>query len=348
MIRAVVVRAFGDRRAISVEALPEPALDDDGVRIGVQASGLSFANLLAIEGRHQNRSELPFVPGTDVSGTVLECGRAVTRFRPGDRVAAGLRRGGFADQVVVPQRTVFALPDAVGWDEAVQFPVMYGTAYGGLAWRARVAPGETVVVHGAAGGSGMAAVEVARALGARVIATAGGPEKADAVRRLGADIVVDHRERPFREVVLAATGGRGADVVFDPVGGSVFDESMRCIAPDGRLVVVGFASGTIPDVPANLALVKNFDLIGLYWGHYLGWGRLPSPARDDERVRAAMDTLFGWHREGRLRPVTHACYALEAFAEALDAQASRRTIGRIVLHPIERTSGGSTPTGDQR
>jgi NADPH2:quinone reductase len=333
MIRAVVCREFGNRDAIRIEMLPEPALDDDGVRIEVHASGLSFANLLAIDGRHQNRAELPFVPGTDVAGVVLECGRAVGRFKPGDRVTAGLRRGGFAEQVVVPQRTVFALPDSVDWDAALQFPVMYGTAYGGLAWRARLAPGETVLVHGAAGGSGMAAVEVARALGARVIATAGGAAKVDACRRLGADIVVDHRERSFREVVLSATDGRGADVVFDPVGGEVFDESMRCIAPDGRLIVVGFASGTVSNVPANLALVKNFDLIGLYWGYYMGWGRVPSPARDDARVRAAMDTMFGWHREGRLRPVTHARFRLEDFAAALDAQASRRSIGRIVLHP---------------
>jgi len=335
MIRAVVCREFGVRDAIRVESLPDPVPGDDDVRIAVHAAGLSFANLLALEGRHQNRAALPFTPGTDVAGTVIDCGRAVSRFRPGDRVAAGLRRGGFAEQVVVPQRTVFALPDAVGWDDAVQFPVMYGTAYAGLAWRARLAPGETVLVHGAAGGSGMAAVEVAKALGARVIATAGGPEKVDAVRRLGADLVVDHRECAFREVVLEATGGRGADVVFDPVGGEVFAESMRCIAPDGRLVVVGFASGAIPDVPANLPLVKNFDLIGLYWGHYMGWGRVASPATDEARVRAAMDTMFGWHREGRLRPVTHARFRLDDFAAALDAQASRRSIGRIVLHPRE-------------
>lgn len=333
-MRAVVCRAFGDPSAVAVETLPDPVPVGDQVRIAVCSAGLSFANLLALEGRHQNRADLPFTPGTDVSGVVLECGPQVTLFRPGDRVCAAVRRGGFTEQIVVPQRTVFALPDAVDHDGAVQFPVMYGTAWAALHWRARLAPGETVLVHGAAGGSGMAAIEIAKCLGARVIATAGSPAKADACRRHGADLVVLHRERPFRDAVLEATGGRGADVVFDPVGGTVFDESTRCIAPDGRLVVIGFASGVIPQLAVNVALVKNFDVIGLYWGHYLGWGRLPSHPREEARVREAMAIMFGWCAEGRLNPEIHARHRLEDFRAGLDRLREREAIGRVVLNPL--------------
>ncbi|HQN14232.1 MAG TPA: NADPH:quinone oxidoreductase family protein [Quisquiliibacterium sp.] len=333
-MRSVVCRAFGDPAAVRVETLPDPVAAGDGVCIAVCSAGLSFANLLALQGQHQNRAELPFTPGTDVSGVVIGCGPEVTRFRPGDRVAAAVRRGGFTERIVVPQRTVFALPDSVDHDSAVQFPVMYGTAYAGLKWRARLAPGETVLVHGAAGGSGMAAIEVAKCLGARVVATAGSDEKADACRRHGADFVINHRRESFRPAVLALTDGRGADVVFDPVGGETFTESTRCIAPDGRLLVIGFASGTLPELPANLALVKNFDLIGLYWGHYLGWGRQPGHPGDEARVRAAMAEMFGWHALGRLSPDIHGRYALDDFQAALGVLAAREVIGRVVLNPL--------------
>jgi NADPH2:quinone reductase len=332
-MRAVVCRAFGDPGSVSVEEVRDPPVGGSDLRIAVRASGLSFANLLALAGSHQNRAELPFTPGTDVSGVVIECGPDVTLFAPGDRVAVAVRRGGFAEQVVAPQRTVFALPPQVDHDAAVQFPVMYGTAYAGLRWRARLEPGETVLVHGGAGGSGMAAIEVAKCLGARVIATAGTPEKAEACRRHGADEVVEHRERSVRGAALTLTSGRGVDVVFDPVGGDAFAESLRCIAPDGRLVCVGFASGTIPNLPANIPLVKNFDVIGLYWGHYLGWGRIPSHPREEGRVRAAMAQLFDWHATGRLTPEVHARFPLDDFRAALAAVASRAAIGRVVLNP---------------
>jgi NADPH2:quinone reductase len=333
-MRAVVCRAFGDPAAVRVEHLPDPVVAGDGVHIAVCSAGLSFANLLALQGQHQNRAELPFTPGTDISGVVIGCGPDVTLFRPGDRVAAAVRRGGFTEQIVVPQRTVFALPDAVDHDSAVQFPVMYGTAYAGLKWRARLAAGETVLVHGAAGGSGMAAIDVARCLGARVVATASTDAKAEACRRHGADLVINHRRQSFRDAVLAFTGGRGADVVFDPVGGDTFTESTRCIAPDGRLLVIGFASGTIPDLPANIALVKNFDLIGLYWGHYLGWGRVPAGEGDEARVRAAMGEMLGWHAQGRLHSDIHGRHALGDFAAALAALSAREVIGRVVLNPL--------------
>lgn len=332
-MRAVVCRAPGDPPLVGVETLPDPIPGPGEVRLAIRACGVSFANLLVLAGRHQNRADPPFIPGTEVSGEVLECGPGVIDLRPGDRVCAGLRRGGFAEQAVVPRRTVYRLPASVDHDAATHFPTLYGTAHAGLRWRARVQPGETVLVHGAAGGTGLAAVEVARCLGARVIATAGSEAKAQACRRHGADVVILHREASFREIVLDETGGRGADVVFDPVGGETFAQSLRCLAPDGRLVVVGFADGAIPQVPANLLLVKNVDVIGLYWGQYLGWGRVPSRPGDAERVQAAMAELLGWASEGRLRPQTYARHPLGGFRDALAQVSGREVIGRVVLDP---------------
>ena len=330
-MRAVVCPALGLEHARVME-VDAPPLPPNGVRIAVHAAGVSFANLLVIEGKHQNRWEPPFTPGTEVAGIVEACGPEVTLFRPGDRVVAGVRSGGFADQAVAPESTVFALPDAVDFDAAVQFPTIYATAYGALKWRANLQPGECLLVHGAAGGSGLAAIEIGKQLGARVIATAGSADKLQAAQRHGADLVVNYREQSFRDVVLDATDGRGADVIFDPVGGETFDMSLRCIAPDGRLIPMGFASGVIPSVPANLVLVKNVTVIGIYWGYYMGWARQLPPPGMQARVRAAFAELFAWVEAGALRPHTHKTFGLEAFREALAAISGREVIGRVVLH----------------
>ena len=333
-MRAVVCRECGNDAAVGIETLPEPVVDEHGVRIAIASIGVSFANLLVLAGKHQNTPPVPFTPGTEVSGIVIECGAKVSRFRPGDRVAASVRNGGFAEQVVAPERTVHALPEAIDFDAAVQFPTIYATAYAALVWRARVRPGETVLVHGAAGGSGLAAIEIAKCLGARVIASVSGALKAEACRRHGADVVIKHREQSIRERVLALTDGRGAEVIFDPVGGEAFDESLRCIAPEGRLITMGFASGTIPRVPANILLVKNFDVIGLYWGYYLGWSKQAAHPREEARVRAAMAELFAWCEQGRLNPETLARYRLDDWRAALDVLAAREVIGRVVINPV--------------
>lgn len=330
-MRAVVCRAFDDPSATQVEELAPPALGPQSVRIRVRAAGVSFANLLVLTGRHQNRAEPPFTPGTEIAGIVLEVGAGVTRFKPGDRVVAGLRNGGFAEEAVAPERTVYALPDGVSFVQAVHFPTIYATAYAGLKWRAHMTPGETLLVHGAAGGSGLAAIEIGKRLGARVIAVAGSDAKLQAARRYGADVLIDHRDGGIAERVLAATGRRGADVVFDPVGGEAFKESMKCVAPDGRLIPMGFASGEVPTVPANIALVKNVTVIGLYWGYYVGWGRIAPPEGMEARVRGAFAEMLGWCAEGRLDPETWKTFALTEFRKALDAISSREVIGRVAL-----------------
>lgn len=331
-MKAVVCRQLGlDHTAL--EEVDAPAMRADGIRIRVHAAGVSFANLLVLQGKHQNRWEPPFTPGTEVAGMVLECGSATSRFKPGDRVVAGVRIGGFAEQVVAPESTVFALPDAVDFDAAVQFPTIYATAYGALKWRANLAPGETLLVHGAAGGSGLAAIEIGKMLGARVIATAGDAAKLDAARRHGADLAISYREENVRDVVLRETAQRGADVVFDPVGGDTFNESLRCIAPDGRIIPMGFAGGTIPQIPANLVLVKNVTVIGIYWGYYMGWGKHAPPPAMAARVRAAFDDMLAATAAGMLRPATYASFPLARFQEALQAITARQVIGRVVLHP---------------
>lgn len=331
-MRAVVCRAHDDD-SVRVEDIAPPPMIERGVRIGIRLTGVSFANQLVLQGKHQNTPSLPFTPGTEVAGEVLACAPGVSAVKVGDRVVAGTRSGGWATEVVVPETTVYRLPDALSFEDALHFPTIYATAYAALKWRAAVQPGETVLVHGAAGGSGLAAVELARCLGATVIATASSAQKLEIVGQHGAQVLIHSPAGGFRDAVLKATGGRGADVIFDPVGGAVFDESLRCIAPDGRIIPMGFASGTIPQIPANLVLVKNITVIGLYWGYYVGWARALPPPGTQARVRAAFTEMFDWCVQGRLRPRTWQTYPMTAFRDALAEIESRRVIGRVALVP---------------
>lgn len=334
-MKAVVCREYGGPGTAALEDVAPPGIRPGAVRIRVEACAASFASLLVMEGKHQNRAPLPLIPGTEVAGVVTELGDGISHFRVGDRVIAGVQSGGYAQEVVVPEQTVFHLPLAIDFIVGAQFPTIYGTAYGALQWRANLAPGEVVLVHGAAGGSGLAAVEVAKALGATVIATAGSQAKRDMVLRHGADHAIDYRGADWREQVLALTGGRGADVIYDPVGGETFDTSLRCIAPDGRIIVMGFASGAIPSIPANIVLVKNISILGVYWGYYFGWGRHAVPPSNDTRLRQAYERLFAWTLEGKLNPRAHAVLPLSRFRTALDMIASRQVMGRVVMRPQE-------------
>lgn len=333
-MRAVVGRKFGGIDSLSIEAVSPPPLPPGGVRIAVRAAGVSFANLLFIQGRHQNRPTLPFVPGTEIAGVVVEVSPdANTDLKIGERVCAGLPSGGFAEEAVVDAANVFAMPDTLGFAEATLFPTIYATAYASLVWRAALAPGEVLLVHGAAGASGFAAVEIGRATGAQVIATAGGERKVATVRARGAHHVIDHRSDDFRKAVLDLTNGRGADVVFDPVGGDVFDKSLRCVAPLARLIPIGFASGRIPQIPANLVLVKNLTIIGLYWGYYMAWGatRASDPMRG--KVRLLFNELFSLFQQGALSPPVDSRLSLADFAAAMRRVEERQAIGKVVLEP---------------
>ena len=337
-MHAVIGRRFGGIDDLVYDEMPAPALEPGTIRISVRAAGVSFANLLFIAGKHQNRPSIPFVPGTEVGGVVSEIAPDVrTDLKVGDRVCAGLPSGGFAEEAIVDAANVFRIPASLSFEGSTLFPTIYATAYAGLKWRADLRPGETLLVHGAAGASGLAAVEVGRALGATVIATAGGDRKIEAVKRYGADHAIDYRRGGFRDRVLELTGGRGADVVFDPVGGDVFDESLRCVAPLGRLIPMGFAAGRIPEIPANIVLVKNLTVIGLYWGFYMAWGKTRADASLREKVRVLYKEMFDLFVAGKLRAPVDGSLPLSDFAAAMRRVESREVVGKIVLIPEQRT-----------
>lgn len=328
-MRAMVCDTFGPPDALRVREVPPPPLGPQDVRVRVRAAGVNFADGLFIGGAYQRRPTPPFIPGFEVAGEVLETGSQAGPDHggpaPGDRVIAVLDQGGWAEEAVAPLDAVLPLADHLPDAEAAGFAIAYGTAHFGLVDRARLAPGEWVLIHGAGSGVGLTAVECAKALGARVIATARGGEKQAAARARGADHLLEADPEALKAQVRALTEGRGVDVVYDPVGGPLFDASMRCTAPDGRLLVVGFASGTVPAPQANQLLVRNLSVIGFDWGGY----RKQAP----ERVRASLVEVLGWWEAGRLAPHVGLSLPLEDAAQALAALRNRAVTGKVVLLP---------------
>jgi NADPH2:quinone reductase len=303
---------------LSPAELPDPEPADGSVLIEVHAAGVGFVDLLLSRGEYQIKPELPFVAGIEVAGTVRAGGGLV----PGTRVAAMVPFGGFAELALAPEFLVFAIPDAMSFDAAAGFVVNYQTAHLGLVRRGRLRAGETVLVHGAAGGVGTAAIQLARALGARVIAVAGGERKREVALAAGAELAFDAAGDWVGEV-REATAGRGADIVVDPVGGDRFDQSLRCMAPEGRLLVIGFASGRIPQVAVNRLLLRQLEIVGVNWG-----GMLPL---DQQFVRDAGAELLALVAQGKLQPVVGSAYPLAAGADALRELESRTAVGKPVI-----------------
>ena len=322
-MRAVVCKAWGPPEGLVVDDVPEPVPGAGDVLVRVRACGVNFADALIVQGKYQEKPPLPFTPGLEVAGEVASMGEDVGGLGTGQRVVALCATGGYAEAATAPAAVTMRIPDAMPYETAAGFMVAYGTAHIGLEHRAKLRPGETLLVHGAGGGVGLAAVEVGKAMGATVIAAAGSEDKRALARRHGADHVIDYRAGTFKDMVKALTDGRGADVVFDPVGGQVFAQSMRCIAWEGRLLVIGFAAGDIPEVPAGLVLVKNISMVGVFWGAY----RMHEPAVITESLRR----LFAWYEEGALRPVISESLPLERAAEAMQRLLRREARGKIVL-----------------
>ena len=322
-MKAVVCKRFGSPDTLVVEEVEAPPCGPGMVRVRVRAAGVNFPDTLIIEGKYQLRPEPPFSPGAEVAGVIEEVGNGVTGFAPGDRVMAVTGYGGFAGQVVADAARVLPIPATMDFVTAAGFAMTYGTSLHALRQRGRLAPGETLLVLGAGGGVGLAAVELGRVLGARVIAAAGGPEKLAAARAAGAAELIDYRTESVRARLKELTGGRGVDVVYDPVGGDLFDDALRSLAWKGRLLVIGFASGRIPQIPANLPLLKGADVVGVFWGAF----RRQEPEED----RRNFDDLFTWHAEGRLRPRVARVMALEEAPAALNALLERTVTGKIVL-----------------
>lgn len=325
-MRALLCRSLGSICNLEVAEMASPPLGPGQVRVGVRASGINFPDILMVEGKYQVKPELPFIPGLEVAGVVLECAAGVAHVRPGDRVLAFARRGGgHAEEVVVPAAIVTPIPETMDFVTAAAFPVAYGTAHFALTHRGHLAVGETLLVLGAAGGVGLAAIEVGKLLGARVIAAASSPEKLAIARRHGADETINYAADDLRDQVRAFTDGRGVDVVFDPVGGESFKHSVRCIGWEGRILVIGFASGEIPQVATNMILVKNFSVTGVVFGEHSS--RFP----DDTRRRLAK--LLEAYAGGRLRPAVMRTYPLNDARAALEEMSNRRVAGKLVLVP---------------
>lgn len=323
-MRAQQVSRLDGPEALELVDLPEPEAGE-GVLIDVAAAGVSFPDLLMTQGRYQVKPPLPFVPGVEVAG-VVRTARPGTGFAAGDRVAAFPGGGGFAEVVVAPVQATFSIPDGMSFASAAGLVLNYHTAHFALHRRGRLVRGETVVVHGAAGGVGTATVQVARGAGARVLAVVGDQAKAEVARRAGADQVL-RSDEDWVQGVRDATGGRGADIVMDPVGGERFGLSLRCLAPEGRLLVVGFASGTIPEVAANRLLLRNVDVVGVAWGSFVT--RDPSLSAV---IARDLDTLV---EQGFVDPVIGSVHPLQDAALALRELEQRRATGKVVLRVRE-------------
>jgi NADPH2:quinone reductase len=322
-MRAVVAEKVSAPEDLSVIELPEPSPGPGEVRIDVKATALNFADTLIIGHKYQVKPDFPFSPGFEVAGVISAIGDGVVDFKVGDRAIATMDYGAYREQVIVEEYLAHPFPEAMDFATAASFPVAYGTSYVGLLRRSHITPGETVLVHGAAGGVGLTAVEIAKAAGAKVIATASSAEKCALTIAHGADHAINYSEGEFRDQVKDLTGGAGADVIYDPVGGDVFDQSLRCINWGGRILVIGFAAGRIPSIPANILLVKSCSAIGVFWSSHRR--REPESLREDYRQ------LFEWWGEGKLKPHVGAKYPLGQAGEAMRALLSRKVPGKIVL-----------------
>jgi len=321
-MKALVCRELlADYAGVGLEeqALPEPGAGE--VRVRIKAASLNFPDLLMTEGKYQLKPELPFVLGMEFAGIVDALGAGVSGLAPGDAVAGGNRIGAFSEYAAVPAAALRKKPEAISFAAAASYGAAYLTAYVALVRRGNLQPGETLLVHGASGGVGLAAVDVGRLLGANVIATSASEAKRRILTEYGADHVLP--DAGFRERVKELTGGRGADVIYDPVGGDVFDESVRCIAFDGRLLIIGFTSGRIPSVNVNMPLIKGFSVVGVRAGEY---GR-----QFPDRGRENMAAIWKWAEEGKVRPRIHAEVPLTDWRRAFEMMRSREVVGKVAI-----------------
>jgi NADPH2:quinone reductase len=322
-MKAVLCKQYGPPSSLVVEEVPSLKAGEGQVLIEVHACGVNFPDTLIIEGKYQFKPELPFSPGGEVAGIVKEVGSGVTRFRVGDRVIAATTWGGYAQEAVAQAERVIPMPEGLDFETAAGFLLTYGTSQHALKDRAALQAGETVLVLGAAGGVGLAAIDIAKLMGARVIAAASSDEKLQVCRDHGADETINYTRENLRERIKAFTQGNGVDVVYDPVGGELSEPALRSMAWQGRFLVVGFAAGTIPSLPLNLPLLKGCAIVGVFYGGFMR----NQPARNEDNQRE----LVRWIREGKLRPHIYAVYPLERAAEAMNDLTSRKVTGKVVL-----------------
>ncbi len=322
-MKAVLCKAYGPPESLVIEEV-EPLTPGRGQAvISVKACGVNFPDTLIIQGLYQFKPPPPFSPGSEVAGVVKEVGAGVENVRPGDRVIAFTAFGGFAEEVVADATSLIPMPETMDFDTASAFVMTYGTDIHALKDRANLQPGETLLVLGAAGGIGLAAVELGKALGAKVIAAASSEEKLAVCRQHGADDAINYNSEDLRERVKALTGGQGVDVIVDPVGGPYSEPALRGMAWNGRFLVIGFTAGEIPRIPLNLALLKGCSIVGVFWGSFA--------TRDPQHNRENLRQLLDWLQEGKLRPRISARYPLERAADALNDIRQRKVTGKAVL-----------------
>jgi len=321
-MRAVLCRTLGPVEGLTLEDVAPPAPKADEILIQVKATAVNYADSLLVGGQYQTKPPLPFSPGLETAGVVAKCGEKVTRFKPGDRVMAILPYGGLAEMAVAPEVEAFAIPDTMSFDEAGAFPVAYISSHVAIRWQGRLEPGETMLVLGAAGGVGLTAVEIGKAMGARVIAAASSREKLQVARDHGADDLINYSDEPLLERVMALTGDKGADVCFDPVGGDLFDKALSSLGWGGRILLVGFVAG-IPKIPANRLLVKHRSALG----SSLRYFRWHAP----DKLKRTVDELLQWYAEGKLKPYVSHRLPLERSVEAIKLLTDRKAAGKVVV-----------------
>ena len=323
-MRAVVCSELGPVSQLELTVFPDPQPGPDDVVIDVVAAGVNFPDRLIIEGKYQMRPELPFVPGAEAAGVVSALGSDVSGIELGERVISlGRLYGSFAEKLVVPARTLLRMPDEMDFVTGAGFGLAYGTSYYALKQRAKLKPGETLLVLGAAGGVGLAAVQLGHAMGAEVIAAASTDEKLEIAKASGAGLGVNYSTESLKHRVKELTGGKGVDVVYDPVGGELSEQALRATGWNGRLLVIGFAAGDIPRLPLNLPLLKNNSVVGVFWG---AWS-----ARDPAASLENYRELFQMYRERKIKPVVSQVFALDDFASAFNTIEERRAQGKVIL-----------------
>jgi NADPH2:quinone reductase len=323
-MRALVCNAYGPAENLAIEERPDPEAGPGQIVVDIRAAGLNFPDLLVVAGQYQTRIAPPFVPGHEAAGVVSAVGDRVERISVGDEVMfTSLGGGTFAQKIAIDANLAVPVPKALDLEQAAGFLITYCTSYHALKQRASLQPGETVLVLGAAGGVGITAVEIAKAMGADVIAAASTAGKLEFARSAGADETINYAETPLRDAVKSLTGGRGVDVVYDPVGGELALQAMKSLAINGRHLVIGFTSGTIPDFPANLVLLKAASIVGVYWGEWA--------AREPDAHKANLDEMAGMLVDGVLQPRVSAEFALDDYREAFRTIAERRALGKIVF-----------------
>lgn len=328
-MKAVLCKAYGPPESLVIEEV-EPLKPGPGqVVIGVKACGVNFPDTLIIEGKYQFKPEMPFSPGGEVAGVIKEVGEGVERVKIGDRVIAFTGWGGFAEEVLVEAEKLIPIPEQMDFVTASAFVMVYGTSHYALKDRAKLQPGETLLVLGAAGGVGLAAVELGKAMGARVIAAASSDEKLAVCRDHGADECINYTSEDLKERIKTLTVGKGVDVIYDPVGGNYSETALRGMAWEGRYLVIGFAAGTIPRIPLNLTLLKGCSIVGVFWGSFA--------SRDPQRNQTHLRELMAWYLEGRVKPHVSATYPMDRAADALSDLLARKVTGKAVLLVDEST-----------